>query len=207
MKKMNVIPLIVSLFMLFSCTNQEVVELNSVDETATKSYQEEVVYLSAQQLFYAATLEKIDLLETQKAGLIEKKEEGDKDAIKEIEYLQKEINKYKSFSEYFFGMKPPRGPKGPIGPMPPVPCQDEKSNCEPKLKYVKEIVIGENDIEVEVNIIDSKEGIVGKGQIGKGEFGLTVNLEIKPFEGDATMKTFVIIEEIGSIELNIPVRY
>jgi len=206
MKKMNVIPLIMSVFLLFSCNNpEEEIEMNSFEKSTVKSYQEkENEYLLGQQVFYAASLEKIEQLENQLAELSGKKESGDKEAINDIEKTQKEIEKYKIASDYFYSMRPPGlRPR----PLPPVPCRNSRANCSPKIILLQGIIVGDNDLEVDnLEVINTEGEVVAKGQMGKGEYGRTVIMEVKEFDGQATMHADVLIENKIEISLNIPVR-
>ncbi len=202
---MNVIPLIMSVFLLFSCTEQEQIISESIAEKsiAKENQEKENVFLYAQQVFYAATLEKIEQLENQLIELSGKKENGEKDVINEIEKTQKEISNYKEASVYFFSMRPPKG----LRPRPPRPCRSEKSNCNPKIVFLQQIVIGENELEVSSLEVNNNEGeVVAKGQMGEGKYGRTVNVEVKEFEGQATMHVNVLIENETEISLDIPVR-
>lgn len=206
MKKMNVIPLIMSVFLLFSCTNQEQIVLEPIAEkSVSKEKQEkENEYLLGQQVFYAASLEKIEQLESQLVELSGKKESGDKEAINQIEKTQKEVNKYKIAADYFYSMRPPGlRPR----PLPPVPCRNDKANCNPIINNLQQIVIGDNEIEVtNLDVVDEKGNFVGKGQMGENEYGRTVNMEVKEFEGQATMQTEILMEDDVKISLDIPVR-
>lgn len=205
MKKMNVIPLIMSVFLLFSCTNQEQIVLEPVAEkSVSKENQEkENEYLLGQQVFYAASLEKIEQLENQLAELSGKKESGDKEAINQIEKTQKEVNKYKIAADYFYSMRPPG-----LRPIPrPRPCRNDKANCNPKITNLQQIVIGENDLEVDNLEVTNTEGeVVAKGQMGEGKYGRTVIMEVKEFDGQGSMYVDVLIEDEIKISLDIPVR-
>ena len=208
MKKMNVIPLIMSVFLLFSCTEQEqVISEPTAEKTIAKENQEKgKEYLLAQQVFYAASLEKIEQLQYELAELSEKKESGDKEAINEIEETQKEIQKYKTASDYFYAMRPPKGPR-PIGPMPPVGCRNPKANCNPIITNLKQIIIGDNELEVHKLVVeDAERQVVAKVQMGEGKYGRTVNMEVEEFKGQATMHVELSIENKTNLLFDIPAR-
>ena len=203
---MNVIPLIMSIFLLFSCTEQEQIISESIAEKsiAKENQEKENEYLLAQQVFYAASLEKIEQLENELAELSGKKESGDKETINEIEKTQKEISNYKIASEYFYSMRPPKGLRPPPRPR---PCDSKKANCNPIITNLQQILIGDNELEVTNLEVNNNEGeVVAKGQMGEGKYGRTVKMEVEKFKGQATMHVNVLIENETEISLDIPVR-
>ncbi len=204
---MNVIPLIMSVFLLFSCTEQEQVISESIAEKsiAKENQEKENEYLLAQQVFYAASLEKIEQLENELAELSGKKESGDKETINEIEKTQKEISNYKIASEYFYSMRPPKG----LRPLPrPRPCMSENSSCNPIITNLQQIIIGDDNDLVANNlkIVSEKGNVVGKGEMGEGKYGRTVKIEVEKFNGKATMYVELSISNETKLSLDIPVR-
>jgi len=206
MKKMNVIPLFISLFMMISCTNQEQLVQTQV-KTANTTQENE--YLSAQQLYFSSTVEKISQLMIRKAELVAELESGNKEVIQEIESIQKQLETYNKAQDYFYGMVRPKGPKGPVGPMPPVPCLNEKESCIPIITFTKAVLIGENKLNIlKLSILDSKGNEVGRGikieEVIPNQKAMM--LEIKKFEGQATMYSTLVIEGDIEIILETPVR-
>ena len=206
MKKMNVIPLFISLFLMVSCTNQE--QLIQEQTKATKATQENE-YLSAQQLYFSSTVEKIAALTKRKAELVAELESGNNEVIQEIEDIQKMLETYNKAQDYFFGMIRPKGPKGPVGPMPPVPCLGEEVSCNPIIASTKAVLIGDNKLDIlKLVILDAKGNEVGRGvkvtEIIPNQKAMI--LEIKKFEGQATMISTLVIEGEIKITLETPVR-
>ncbi len=73
MKKMNVIPLFMSLFMVFSCTNQEENELNPVNETTIKSNQKEnQQFLNTKNVLLYSAIAEMNELKKRKLELLDK---------------------------------------------------------------------------------------------------------------------------------------
>jgi len=118
MKKMNVIPLIMSVFMLFSCAEQEQIEATFDESSTVKSYQEKVNYISMHQLIASSIRKKIFNKEQLKKEYLAEIEKGNKDLIVKLEELQKDLKGL--IEELEKHMKKP--------PKCPVPCQDE-ANC------------------------------------------------------------------------------
>ena len=206
MKKMNVIPLFISLFLMISCTNQEQLIQK---QTKTVKASQENEYLSAQQLYFSSTVEKIATLTKRKAELVAELESGNNEVIQEIEDIQKMLETYNKAQDYFFGMVQPKGPKGPVGPMPPVPCIGEEVSCNPIIASTKAVLIGNNKLDIlKLVILDSKGNEVGRGvkviEIIPNQKAMI--LEITKFEGQATMVSKLLIEREIEIVLETPVR-
>ncbi len=206
MKKMNAIPLFISLFLMISCTNQEQL---IQEQTNTVKTTQENEYLSAQQLYFSSTVEKIAKLKKRKAELVAELESGNKDVIQEIESIQKMLETYNKAQDYFFGMVRPKGPKGPVGPMPPVPCLGEEVSCNPIIAFTKAVLIGNNKLDIiKLVILDAKGNEVGRGikveEIIPKQRAML--LEVKKFEGQATMVSTLVIEGNIEITLETPVR-
>ena len=206
MKKMNVIPLFISLFLMISCTNQEQLIQK---QTKTVKASQENEYLSAQQLYFSSTVEKIATLTKRKAELVAELESGNNEVIQEIEDIQKMLETYNKAQDYFFGMVQPKGPKGPVGPMPPVPCIGEEVSCNPIIASTKAVLIGNNKLDIlKLVILDSKGNEVGRGvkviEIIPNQKAMI--LEITKFEGQATMISTLVIEGEIEITLETPVR-
>jgi|LGOV01.1.fsa_nt_gb hypothetical protein len=207
MKKMNVIPLFVSLFMLFSCNQQEQFIQDQIVTTKVSEEQKNE-YLYGLQIYYSSAVAEINGLEQRKAELLMAVEKGKEEALKELEKVQEEIEKLNQFKEYLLGLSPPVGPDRPI-PMPPIGCM-VTSNCDPKqdITYTKGIVLVKEIEVLNVEVRNDKNRLVGEGtETGKDEFGQQALLLKLNFTGSATMTTTLNTEVVGKITLVTPVVF
>lgn len=203
MKKMNVIPLFISLFMMISCTNQEQL-VQDKTSTSKASEEEGKEYLYALEVYYVSAVAEINNLKLKKAELIAELEGGDKEVINEIENIQKRLEKLNQFKDYLLEMRIPRAPK-PIK-MPPIGCLE--GNCNPlqDLTSISGIVLGDTFKVSNLEIRNAKDQVIAKGTIiGKDSFGQRTMMLEADFTGQATMITTIEGENIERIILSTPV--
>ena len=204
MKKMNVIPLFISLFLMVSCSNNEQI-INKQTETSKTFEKEQNENLYALQVYYVSAVAEIHALELKKASLIAALENGNKDVIKEIEQVQKKLEKLNRFKENLLDMKLPKAPR-PIK-MPPVGCL-ENGNCNPmqNLTHINKMVLGDTFKILSLEIKDAENNVVGRGTSrSRDSYGQSAIKLETAFTGEATMTTTLAIKDIDEITLTTPV--
>jgi len=197
---MNVIPLILSLIMMFSCSEQENMKGPNISVAETKGAQEESEYLYEIDLHRISTLYKINKLLILEQEYLYAIEQGDESAVEKLETLQNELRVQREIEKYFLKL-----PKGPI-PLPPGGClQESNLSCVPLINITKSNGIITYSKNLKAEFVNDKEEIVGKGtDIEENEFGLVLKIETK-FEGKATLILKSHIGEFGEIISEIPV--
>lgn len=213
MKKMYVTTLILSLFMVFSCTDQEQSliqeELNSdtvktAEAIAAKTAKDqEDEYLYGIQIYYSSAEAEIKRLELIKTKLVTEMENGNKKVIEDIENTQIQIEKLSRFNEDLKQIKPPKSFPTPY------PCFDgEVSNCNPKRKLSPEtlILLGNDLIVTNVIIKNTKNEIVeSKFQPIEDQYSQQTLLLKSNFKGEGIMYTTIKTKVVDEITIPTPV--
>ena len=202
MKKMNVIPLVLSLIMIFSCSEQEDIKDPNISVAETKVAEEESEYLYEIDLHRISTLYKINKLLIQEQEYLYAIEKGDESIVEKLETVQNELREQRENENYFL-----RLPKGPV-PFPPGGCLNESNHsCIPQIDITQiNGIIGYHK-NLKVEFLNDKKEIVGKAtDIEENEFGPILKIDAK-FEGKATLILRSQIGKLGEIISEIPVYY
>jgi len=118
---MNVIPLIMSVFLLFSCTEQEQIISESIAEKSITKENKDI--LSGVNLAKLGLEDLTQNLNCRKEFYETQIEEGNEEYIDKYEKTSQQYERYSYVSEYLTGFIFPKGPGG-IGPInPPNPCK------------------------------------------------------------------------------------
>lgn len=199
MKNMNVIPLILSLIMMFSCSDHEILNDPNILVAETKNSQEESEYLFEIEIHYLSSVSKINTLNEEKEEVLMAIEKGDKSAVERLENIQKELQNLNEFKKYL--LKLPGGIK-----LPPKGCL-VISNCDPQrdLTRIKGIILNDNFKTSSTEILNSKNALVGKGtEIIKNNAGQRVLLFETNYSGNGFLQMNSSTANFGKIESTIP---
>lgn len=197
---MNVILLILSLIMTFSCSEQEDFKDLNIVIAETKDAQEESEYLYEIEIHYLSTVSKINTLNEEKQNILIAIEKGDESAIERLENIQKELQNLTEFEKYL--LKLPGGIK-----LPPKGCL-VINNCDPlrDLTHIKGIILNDNFKTSSLEVVNSKNVIVGKGtEIIKNSSGQSVLLLDTNYNGNGLLHINTATANFGKIKSTIPI--
>lgn len=214
MKKMNVIPLFLSLFLLTSCSNQEqLVEEQAEVETNKKESEKretEGIYLSTSEVLLSVAIIELNSLEEERAGLLERIENGSKkgeniNKSRYVNQLEGELQREEVLREVIDCLTGLRAPKCP-GPKPPVPCFHEDHNCFINLTEIKGMIHNEEVISIMKSTMYNSAGDkVGEGIIENGRCLRLIFNEFEPVER-GNLKVSFSINDCGiETSLSVPV--
>lgn len=204
MKNINLIPLVLSLIMMFSCTSQEELidpEMAVTQFKTEKGAQEENTYLYEREIHYLSTVSKINTLNEEKEAILIAIENGDKSLVEKLEKNQKDQRWLNDFKEYLLKL-----PDTPVR-IPPKGCLEE-FNCDPKrdLSTVNGIILEDSFKELRMEIADSKNNSVEtKTKTIKNDNGEMVMLFDTKFEGSGYLQITTNTDKFGRITSEIPI--
>ena len=192
---------------MLSCSNQEQTsqeELTSINAKA--SVEQDNYELNGPQIYYSSAEAEIKRLNLEKTKHVVAFENGDKEAMAQIEKIQIEIEKLNRFLDFLMIIKPIVGPRGPI---PPQPClSDIENNCNPKRKLTSKtiIVVGEELIVSKVIVKNYKNELVDTTFLPVEDSFSQSALQLKSdFKDEGVMYTTLKIKVFGEITIPTPV--
>lgn len=205
MKKMNVISLFLSLFLLASCSHQEqLIEDQTELETAekeSKNREQESEYFFGPQIYHLIAETEIAKLEIRKIELIEEKENGNEEATGKLETIQQSLNKFMSLSESMALLgKMPRPPRG---------CTNPEINCVFDISSILGItfvdIVEPSRVEPpRIEFTDSENNIVeGNIEIGETPLGEPALLFDPEVTGNGKMIFTINTETLGEMTLEV----
>ncbi|MCL8007183.1 hypothetical protein M8845_07075 [Gelidibacter japonicus] len=204
MKNITVIPLVLSLFMIFTCTSQDemdVPEMGVSELKSNRSTQEANEYLYEREIHYLSTVSKINTLKKEKEDILIAIEKGDKSAVEKLERIQKEERRLNGFMEFLLKL-----PDMPIK-FPPKGCLDV-SNCDPKrdLSNIAGIILEDSFKEFHMEIADFKNNSMDtKTERIKNDEGQMIVLFETRLEGSGHLQISSNIGKLGKITSEIPI--
>ncbi|OSY88935.1 hypothetical protein WH52_04530 [Tenacibaculum holothuriorum] len=146
-----------------------------------------------------------------KKELVAQIEEGNDEAIEQLEQLQQEIKLNEQIKKYLFGVRPP---KLPGFPPPPKPCDEKEINCKLPLTNIQYLLLTQNSENISVTIktiegetIGTNEGLFSADNFDgypattlvrenySGEVVLTITKFFPFMEQEITYQVNAIIEK------------
>ncbi|APQ17581.1 hypothetical protein [Maribacter hydrothermalis] len=208
MKNMTYLTLFLSSLLLISCSSPEQSsqeELTAI--TAKTMIEQEDNYLYGIEIYYSSAEAEIKNLENQKIKLVAELENGNKEAMEQIENIQIQIGKLIRFNEFLYSIKKPKGPIGPIPP--PKPCLvGGENNCIPiqNISSKSVIVLGEELMVTDIIMKNNKnQSFKTTFESIKDEFGQSA-LQLKTgLKGEGIMYTTLKTKAVGEITIPTPV--
>lgn len=204
MKKMKFLSVLSVFVLLFSCSQQETQaseELLAVNAKTEQNQDDDKCFYSVEN-YNAIAKRELSRLKEIKGGLVVEIEEGNDDAIDELERVQKEISQFENLSEDLFILVPPKRPRPPKGCL----NDPEIQNCKIDIDLIESISYADGVKLHKVEIRDAKNNIVGKGtkdvEDCSGDRALLVKSE---FKGNATMYFTIETEFSGLMVLPLAV--
>lgn len=203
MKKMNVIPLFLSLFLLASCSHQEqLIEDQTELETAekeSKNREQESEYFFGPQIYHLIAEEEIAKLEIRKIELIEEIENGNEEAPEKLEATLQSLDKFMSLSESMLLLGFPRGPRRPRGCETP---DNPMYNCLFDISSIQWITHSDG-VELRLVKFTDSEGNMVEGNIELGEnpFGESALFFDPEITGNGKMIFIINTIDLGEMTL------
>jgi hypothetical protein len=205
MKNMTLFTILLSSFLMLSCSDQELsLQEDLTTINAKTAIGQDYDYLYGVQMYFLSTEAEIKRLEAQKTKLVAELENGNKEVMEQIENIQIEIGKLNRFNKYLILLKKPKGPGAPPKPR---PCL-ETGNCDPTQKLTSKslIVLGDGLFVTDVIIKDRTNKVVKMAYQQMEDTYGQPSLQIKSeFNGEGIMYTSFKAEGVGQITIPTPI--